>query len=173
VDRALRGAGSGFQPAKKWNCSEERSVNLEDRRPGATAFVMQPRGRLDSRGATMQPFTRLRSRSSSNRENALHKISIALAAGVAALGSACAAAQAPDARARSLAATCAACHGTNGISVGDVDSLAGKAKDELARKLQEFKSGARPGTVMPQLAKGYTDEQIDTVATWFAAQKPK
>jgi cytochrome c553 len=24
---------------------------------------------------------------------------------------------------------------------------------------------------MPQLAKGYTDEQIDLVAGWFAAQK--
>ena len=31
-------------------------------------------------------------------------------------------------------------------------------------KMQEFKSGKRPGTIMPQLAKGYTDEQIDLVA---------
>jgi cytochrome c553 len=30
-----------------------------------------------------------------------------------------------------------------------------------------------PGTIMPQLAKGYTDEQIDLVAGWFAAQKAK
>ena len=25
---------------------------------------------------------------------------------------------------------------------------------------------------MPQLAKGYTDEQIDLAAAWFAAQAP-
>ena len=37
--------------------------------------------------------------------------------------------------------------------------------------MQDFKSGRAPGTVMPQLAKGYTDEQIDLIAGWFAAQK--
>ena len=38
--------------------------------------------------------------------------------------------------------------------------------------MQEFKSGARPATIMNQLAKGYTDEQIEALAGWFAAQKP-
>ena len=72
--------------------------------------------------------------------------------------------------ARSLAATCAACHGTNGVSVGEVSSLAGRSKDDVVRRMQDFKGGRLPGTVMPQLAKGYTDEQIDLVAGWFAAQ---
>ena len=75
-------------------------------------------------------------------------------------------------RARSLAAGCAACHGTNGVSVGEVESLAGKPQDDIVRKMQEFKSGARPATVMQQLAKGYSDEQIQVLAAWFAAQKP-
>jgi sulfide dehydrogenase cytochrome subunit len=44
-------------------------------------------------------------------------------------------------------------------------------KDALVRALLEFKSGARPATVMHQLAKGYTDEQIALIAGWFAAQK--
>ena len=73
--------------------------------------------------------------------------------------------------ARSLAATCANCHGTNGVSAGEVVSLAGKPKDETVRKMQDFKAGRVPGTIMPQLAKGYTDEQIDLVAGWFAAQR--
>ena len=82
-------------------------------------------------------------------------------------------AQGPDANlARNLAATCANCHGTNGVSAGGMESLAGTSKDELARKMQEFKSGAKPGTIMPQLAKGYTDAQIDLIAGWFAAQRP-
>ena len=73
---------------------------------------------------------------------------------------------------RNLAATCANCHGTNGVSKGVVASLAGRPKAELVRKMQDYKTGKTPATVMPQLAKGYTDEQIDLVAGWFAAQKP-
>lgn len=73
--------------------------------------------------------------------------------------------------ARSLAATCANCHGTDGRSVGGIEALAGMDKAEMVRKLSEFRSGARPGTIMPQLAKGYTEQQIETVAAYFAAQK--
>lgn len=84
-------------------------------------------------------------------------------------------AQAPDpALARNLAATCANCHGTNGVTVGsDVEPLAGKPKDELVRKVQEFKQGKKPGTVMPQLAKGYSDSQIEAMAGFFASQPAK
>ncbi len=74
--------------------------------------------------------------------------------------------------ARNLAATCANCHGTDGVSLGGFASLAGKPKDDLARTMREFKAGTRPATVMTQLAKGYSDEQIDLIAGWFAVQKP-
>ena len=84
-----------------------------------------------------------------------------------------AAAQAPDQHlGRGLAASCSNCHGTNGVSQGAVPSLAGAAKADFVTKMQEFKSGKRPGTIMPQLAKGYSDEQIEAVAAWFATQKP-
>ena len=82
-------------------------------------------------------------------------------------------AQAPDPNlARNIAAGCANCHGTNGVSKGGMPSLAGQAKAVLIRKMQDFKAGRIPATVMTQLAKGYSDEQIDLVAGWFAAQKP-
>ena len=74
--------------------------------------------------------------------------------------------------ARSIAANCANCHGTNGVSQGGVPSLAGQSKADLVRKMQDFKAGRTPSTIMTQLAKGYTDEQIDLAATFFAAQKP-
>ena len=80
-------------------------------------------------------------------------------------------AQAPEPTlARNLAAGCSACHGTNGASASVVPSLAGAQRADLVLKMQEFKSGKRQGTIMPQLAKGYADEQIDLMATWFAAQ---
>ena len=56
------------------------------------------------------------------------------------------------------------------MSAGGTESLAGAG--DVARKMRDFKSGAKPGTVMPQLAKGYTDDQIELIAGWFAAQKP-
>jgi cytochrome c553 len=52
-----------------------------------------------------------------------------------------------------------------------MEPLAGMDKSEMVRKLNEFRSGAKPATVMHQLAKGYTEQQIDLIAGYFAAQK--
>lgn len=74
--------------------------------------------------------------------------------------------------ARSLAATCANCHGPQGHSAtSTVASLAGRPKSEIVTAMQAFKSGAKPATVMHQLSKGYTDDQIEMMAGFFAAQK--
>ena len=72
--------------------------------------------------------------------------------------------------ARSLAATCAQCHGTDGRAPpgSAIASLAGKPATYLIEQMTAFKSGARPGTVMPQLAKGYTDAQIVLLGAYFA-----
>lgn len=99
--------------------------------------------------------------------------SLVIATVAAAIAAGTAAAQAQDPNlGRNLAATCANCHGTSGVSQGGVESLAGTGKDDMIRKLKEYKAGTKPGTIMPQLAKGYTDAQIDLIAGWFAAQKP-
>jgi len=70
-----------------------------------------------------------------------------------------------------LAASCAMCHGTNGRSAGGNEPLAGMPREELVRKFSEFRSGAKPATVMHQIAKGYTDPQLNLIAEYFAAQK--
>ena len=91
---------------------------------------------------------------------------VALAAGTAA-------AQAPDPNlARNIAAGCANCHGTNGVSKGGMPSLAGQPKADSSARCRTSRRARTPATIMPQLAKGYTDEQIDLIAGWFAAQKP-
>lgn len=96
-----------------------------------------------------------------------------IAAALAGLAAAGAAAQ--DAQAlyvRSLAATCANCHGTDGRAVqgSQVPSLAGMPQVYIVEQMKAFKTGARSATVMHQLAKGYTDEQIQQIAAYFAAQ---
>jgi len=83
----------------------------------------------------------------------------------------CAAAQgAEPALGRDVAANCANCHGTDGRSRGGIPSLAGRDKAELVRQMQDFRSGKRPSTVMAQLAKGYSEAQIEAAAAYFAAQ---
>ena len=73
--------------------------------------------------------------------------------------------------ARSLAATCANCHGTGGRSVStEVASLAGLPKDDIAAKLKGFRDGTRPATVMQQLVRGYTDQQIGLIAEYFSGR---
>lgn len=87
-----------------------------------------------------------------------------LAAGVAVEAQA----QSP-AYARNLASACFTCHGTDGRSVGNVPpSLAGRDRGELLQMLQDFKTGKRPATLMHQQAKGYTDQQLETIAGYFA-----
>ena len=74
---------------------------------------------------------------------------------------------------KSLAATCANCHGTNGKATegSSVVSIAGLDKAYLVTQMKAFKAGTRPATIMHQLSKGYSDAQIETLATYFAAQK--
>jgi sulfide dehydrogenase cytochrome subunit len=72
---------------------------------------------------------------------------------------------------RALAATCANCHGTDGRPVAGeaMPRLAGQPREALAAALRAFRDGSRPATVMHQLAKGYSSEEIDALAAYFAA----
>ncbi len=74
---------------------------------------------------------------------------------------------------KSLAATCANCHGTDGkvVTGSPVTSLAGLDKSYFVAQMAAFKSGARTATVMHQISKGYSDAQIQSLATYFAEQK--
>jgi cytochrome c553 len=75
--------------------------------------------------------------------------------------------------ARSLAATCFTCHGTDGRSVGGVPpALAGRNKGELLQAMKDFKEGKRPATIMHQHAKGYSDQELDLITGYFAGVKP-
>ncbi len=71
---------------------------------------------------------------------------------------------------RVWAASCAACHGTAGHAQPGMASLAGRSEAELTRLMLDFKADRKPATVMHQLAKGFSDEQIQQISAYFAAQ---
>lgn len=101
---------------------------------------------------------------------------LAATAVLAAMSSANAVAEQPPAPnvARDLAAACAICHGTNGWSAGgSLPHLAGQPTDYLVQQLRDFRDGRRPATIMTQIARGYTDEQYQLMAAFFASQKTR
>jgi len=83
-------------------------------------------------------------------------------------------AQQPDARQSAyIAANCANCHGTTGASGSAMPSLSGLKKEYVVEQMRAFRDGKRPATIMHQIAKGYTDDQTNGVAEYFARQAAK
>lgn len=73
--------------------------------------------------------------------------------------------------ARNLAATCTVCHSLGRPQTGTgIDALAGSGRSKLLQKLREYKDGTRPATIMHQISKGYSDEQLLWIADWYANQ---
>jgi cytochrome c553 len=52
-----------------------------------------------------------------------------------------------------------------------VSRLVGLAPDAIVRALKEFRSGQRAGTVMDRIAKGFTDEEMQAIAAWYAGRR--
>ena len=72
---------------------------------------------------------------------------------------------------RDVAANCASCHATDGRSHGGIPSLVGRDRLTLVRQMRDFRDGKRPSTIMQQLAKGYSDAEIEAAAAYLSAQK--
>ena len=74
-----------------------------------------------------------------------------------------------DPSATMMANTCAGCHGTEGKSVGPASpNLAGISESYFIDSMKGFKEDTRPATIMNRIAKGYSDAQIESMATYFA-----
>ncbi len=68
------------------------------------------------------------------------------------------------------AATCAACHGANGIAVAPTfPNLAGQSATYLYVQLRAFKDGSRANAVMKPLATALTDRDMRDLAAHFAS----
>lgn len=70
-----------------------------------------------------------------------------------------------------LSNSCAACHGTDGKSPGEIPSINGKSSKFISQALHEFRDGKRPATVMGRHATGYTDVEIELIADYFSSQQ--
>ena len=72
---------------------------------------------------------------------------------------------------QTLAASCAACHGSQGNSVGGTTVLAGLDASHFTLQMMAFRNGSRSSTVMHRHAKGLTVEEINDLAVYFSQQK--
>jgi sulfide dehydrogenase cytochrome subunit len=76
-----------------------------------------------------------------------------------------------DRQARAWAASCAACHGTDGQSQSGIPPI-GRDADTIHRALLAFRNDQRPGaTVMHQHAKGYSEDELRRIAAVFGAAR--
>ncbi len=72
-----------------------------------------------------------------------------------------------------IAMSCAACHGTDGRKATTIPALAGKPLPVLSALLLAYKNDQMPdATVMPRIAKAYTDDELRAVAEYFANITP-
>jgi len=69
------------------------------------------------------------------------------------------------------AAACSGCHPSSTRVTSPVPRLAGRDSAAIVKAMQDFRSGTRAGTVMDRIAKGFTDEEIQAIAAWYATQK--
>lgn len=72
---------------------------------------------------------------------------------------------------RTLAASCAACHGSNGNALHGNAVLAGMNGDKFTASMLAFRDGSRPATVMHRHAKGLNVDEINLLADYFSRQK--
>jgi cytochrome c553 len=69
------------------------------------------------------------------------------------------------------AVSCTGCHPASARVVSPVSRLAGLEQTAIVKALQEFRSGQRAATVMDRIARGFTDDEIQAIAAWYATQK--
>jgi cytochrome c553 len=69
------------------------------------------------------------------------------------------------------AVACSGCHPASSRVTSPVVRLAGLDRAAIVKAMQEFRAGQRTATVMDRIAKGFTDDEIQALAAWFAAQK--
>lgn len=101
----------------------------------------------------------------------MNKWLIALVAGTALAAAGTVSAQGDAAAGKQKAAVCAACHGADGNSSNpEWPSLAGLGAPYIVQQLQAFKEGVRQDPLMTPQAKTLSEQDMQDLAAYFAAQ---
>ena len=70
------------------------------------------------------------------------------------------------------AASCAVCHGIDGLhKVPDAPNLAGNSPEYIIKQLKAFQTGARKHEQMSIIAKGLKSDDVDNLAAWYSSLK--
>jgi cytochrome c553 len=69
------------------------------------------------------------------------------------------------------ASSCTGCHPTKAGIDTSVPTLTGRSAGDIVAAMEAFRNGRKPATVMDRIAKGFTVEEIQAIATWYAAQR--
>ncbi len=73
---------------------------------------------------------------------------------------------------KAKSATCAACHGANGISPNDLwPNLAGQKEGYLVKQMKAFRDGQRADPMMAPMSAGLSDGDIENLAAYYASLK--
>ena len=67
---------------------------------------------------------------------------------------------------------CAACHGEDGnkMLTPETPKIGGQRADYLAKSLEDYRSGSRNNMFMAGVAQALSDDEIEALAAYFAAQ---
>ena len=64
---------------------------------------------------------------------------------------------------------CQGCHGVNGQGANGIPTIKGAhSRDEFVALMRAFSANEKPATVMGRISRGYTPEQIATLAAHYA-----
>ncbi|MPQ75438.1 c-type cytochrome [Hydrogenovibrio sp. JE_KL2] len=73
-----------------------------------------------------------------------------------------------------LGDNCSACHGTKGAEFNEaMPPLAGMDKQKFIKQMKIYRANKFPSIVMYDVARVFSDEEIEAMADFFAKQKPE
>lgn len=78
---------------------------------------------------------------------------------------------APDrARGAVISVECSMCHGVDGIAPSEeVPNIAGQHYAYLLRQLENYQNGQRAGTIMQEVLRGLSRQQLRDISAYFAS----
>ena len=69
------------------------------------------------------------------------------------------------------ALSCSGCHAASKSVDTPVPRLVGRSPAEIEAAMLAFRTGQKPASVMNRIAKGFSDEEVKTIAAWYGGQK--